>query len=139
MKWLILVARVLLGLMMVVFGLNKFLSFAPLPEYPKAAVDFVMVLGGSGYVMKLVGATEVVAGLLILSGRWLPLGVTLLAPVAVNIFFFHLVLAPGGLPVALFVVGCEALLAWTSRHAFAGLFQPLVRPLASGQGRAVLS
>jgi uncharacterized membrane protein YphA (DoxX/SURF4 family) len=89
------VLRVLLGLGFVVFGANKFLDFMPAPEPPTgAAGEFLGGLAASGYMFKLIGATEVVGGLLVLSGGFTPLGLVVLAPVSVNIFLFHLMLQP---------------------------------------------
>jgi uncharacterized membrane protein YphA (DoxX/SURF4 family) len=91
---LIIVLRVLLGLGFVVFGANKFLDFMPPPELPSDAGAFFGALADTGYMIKLIGATEIVGGLLVLSGGFTPLGLVILAPVSVNILLFHLMLAP---------------------------------------------
>jgi len=116
-----LILRVILGLIFVVFGLNGFLGFMPMPPMEGAAASFMGALAATGYMFPLIKGTEIVAGALILSGRALPLGLVLLAPVLVNILAFHLVLTPGesGMAVALVVMSLG--LAWIHRSAFRGL------------------
>lgn len=126
-QWLQHGARVILGLVFVVFGLNYFLPFLPSPPAPEgAAAVFLGGLLASGYLMPLVKTIEVVAGVLLLSNRFVPLALVLLAPILVNIAAFHFVLAPAyGLPVTLLVL--ELFLAFVHRQAFA----PLLRSRAS--------
>src|ERR1700694_3661527 len=90
------VARVLLGLMFFVFGLNGFLNFIPQPKdaMPAGAAAFAGALMATGYMMKLVAGTQLISGLLMLINRFVPLALALLAPVIVNIIAFHLFLAP---------------------------------------------
>lgn len=112
-------ARVVLGLIFAVFGLNGFLHFLPQPPMTGAPAAFMGALAGSGYLLVMLKATEVVGGLLLLSGLFVPLALTLLAPVIVNIVAFHLFLAPGNYPVVALVLAAELFLAWTHRAAFA--------------------
>lgn len=91
--------QALLGLAFLVFGLNKFIGFMPPPELPPDAGAFMQALGKTGYMIPLIGLTEVVAGALLLSRLWSALGLFILAPVSVNIVLFHLFLAPAaGVP-----------------------------------------
>ena len=91
--------QILLGLAFVVFGLNKFIGFMPPPELPPAAGAFMGALAETGYMFPLIALTEIVAGALILSRIFTPLGLVILMPISVNIVLFHLVLAPaGGVP-----------------------------------------
>ena len=90
-------ARIFLGLVFTVFGLNFFLHFIPQPPAPPQADAFVGALTASGYLMPLLKTSEVLAGLLLLRNRFVPLALTVLAPIVVNIVGFHLALAPGGL------------------------------------------
>lgn len=92
-----LVARILLGLMLVIFGANKFFSFMPAPEMPEAAGKFMGALADTGYMFPLIAIIEIVCGLLFLIGKKIPLALLIWAPVAVNILLFHIVLAPEGL------------------------------------------
>ena len=91
------VARVLMGVPFLVFGLNGFLHFLPTPPMPAAAGAFVGALAASGYLFPVLKTVEVAAALLLLSGRFVPLALTLLAPVLVNIVAFHAALAPTAL------------------------------------------
>ncbi len=117
-----LILRVLLGLVFVVFGLNGFLHFLPMPPMEGEAASFMGALAATGYMFPLIKGTEVVAGALILSGRALPLGLVLLAPVLVNILAFHLVLTPGDAAMSVVLVAMGLGLAWIHRSAFRGLF-----------------
>jgi uncharacterized membrane protein YphA (DoxX/SURF4 family) len=121
MKTLNLIARILLGLIFVVFGLNGFLHFLPQPPMPDAAKSFFGGLAATGYMLPLLFAAQVLGGGLILLGM-VPLGLLILAPVIVNIIAFHVFLAPDGLPLALVVAGLELFLAWAHREAYAPLF-----------------
>jgi uncharacterized membrane protein YphA (DoxX/SURF4 family) len=112
-------ARLFLGLVFTVFGLNFFLHFLPTPASPPRAAAFAGALFASGYLFPLLKATEVVAGLLLLGGFFVPLALAVLAPIVINIVGFHLFLAPSGLPVPLAVLAAEIFLAWSYRAAFA--------------------
>ena len=116
-------ARLFLGLVFTVFGLNFFLHFLPTPASPPRAAAFAGALFASGYLFPLLKATEVVAGLLLLSGFFVPLALAVLAPVVINIVGFHLFLEPSGLPVPLAVLAAEIFLAWSYRAAFAPMLQ----------------
>jgi len=115
------VARVLLGAVFLVFGLNGFLHFLPQPPAPQPAMAFAGALAASGYLFPLLKATEVVAGALLLLG-FVPIALTLLAPIVVNIVAFHLFLAPGNYAVVGLVLAAEIYLAIVHRAAFAPLF-----------------
>jgi len=116
------ILRSLLGLAFLVFGLNKFLHFIPNPSEPPAAMEFFGALFKTGYFLPLLATTEVVSGALLLSGMMVPFALVLLAPVIINIFMFHLFLAPGGLPIAGIFVALEVALAWLHREAYVPLF-----------------
>jgi len=121
MKIATIIARSLLGLIFVVFGLNMFLNFIPMPPLPEGpATNFMTALFVSHYLY-VVGALQVAGGALLLIGRKVPLGLTLLGPVIVNILLFHLLLDPAGLPMAIIVSGLALIVLWCHRAAFAGL------------------
>jgi putative oxidoreductase len=132
-----LVARLLLGAVFVVFGLTKVLHFIPQPMHAGAAATYFAGLAASGYIFPLLIVIEVVAGALLIAGRFVPLALTLLAPVLVNIAGFHFVLAPEGAPVALVLLALELYLAWFYRSAFAPLLQMKATPAsaATSDGR----
>ena len=119
-----LIVRLLLGLVFVVFGLNGFLHFIPQGPMPQGqAGAFIGAMFTSGYFY-VVAVFQIAGGLLLLSGRFVALGLTLLGPVIVNILLFHICLDRTGLPIAL-VVCCLALfLLWACRDRFAPLLKP---------------
>ena len=94
------VIRILLGLAMFVFGLNKFLHFMPTPEHHGAAAEFLGALATSGYIFPMTAVVETLCGFLLLTGLFVPLALVLLAPVMVNIVAFHVFLDPNGIAVA---------------------------------------
>jgi putative oxidoreductase len=121
LKIICLVARLLLGLVFLVFGLNGFLHFLPMqPPPPGPASQFFGALVASHYTVAIF-ALQVIGGLLLLVGRFIALGLTLLAPVIMNILLFHALMEPKGLPIALFVLVLWLVAAWGVRSAFAGL------------------
>jgi len=127
MKIATIIARSLLGLIFVVFGLNMFLHFIPLPPLPEGpAQGFMTALFVSHYYY-VVGALQVVGGLLLFTSRWVPLGLALLGPVIVNIVCFHAFMAPAGLPMASVVSLLALFLLWRYRENFAGLVKGAVR------------
>ena len=121
MKIATIIARTLLGLVFVVFGLNAFLNFIPLPP-PKGelAGEFMKALFVSHYLYA-VKCFEISGGLILLSGRFTPLGLTLVGPVIINILFFHFFLDPSGLPLAIILAVLALFLLWQKRSAFTGL------------------
>jgi len=121
MKIIATIARIILGCVFVIFGLNIFLQFLHMPPPPSGpAGDFVKALFVSHYLY-VVGALQVVGGVLCLAGRFVPLGLTLLGPVIVNILLFHILLNPAGLPMAIVVSVLALIVLWHHRAAFAGL------------------
>jgi hypothetical protein len=119
------VARVSMGLIFFLFGLVGLLSFLgviplsqPSTPLPEGAAAFTAAIMKSGYMFPLVKGTECLVGALLLSNRFVPLALALVAPVVVNIVAFHAFLAPSGLGLAAIVVGLEAYLAWTYRRAY---------------------
>ena len=115
-------ARLLLGTIFTVFGLNGFLGFLPTPEVPDAAGAFLGGLMAAPYMFPLIKGTEVLVGIALLTNRFVPLALTVLAPISVNIFLFHTVLAPEvALPVL--IVSAQLYLAWVHRDAYRGLLR----------------
>jgi uncharacterized membrane protein YphA (DoxX/SURF4 family) len=123
MKILIIIVRSLLGLIFVVFGLNAFLHFIPMPPPEGLAGDFMKALFVSHYFY-VVAILQIAGGALLLLGRFVPLGLTLLGPVIVNILLFHIFLQPAGLPLAVVVGALALFLLWAYRQAFGGLIKP---------------
>ncbi len=119
------IARFLLGLPLVVFGLNSFLNFIkPPPDLvlPAKALQFSTALMDSGYMMPLIGTTLLVSGVLLVVNRFVPLALVLLAPFFLNSVLFHFFLESSGLPMALVFTALELYLAWAYRAAYRPLF-----------------
>ena len=125
MKYVIVIVRVLLGLAFVVFGSNAFFKFmGPPPQMQGQAGAFINAMMSSGY-MYVVAMLQVLGGLcLLLGARFVPLGLTLLGPIIVNIVLFHLFLEPTGLPIALVTAALSLFLLWIYRFKFPAIFQP---------------
>jgi putative oxidoreductase len=116
------IARYLAGVIFLVFGLNGFLHFIPLPPPEGIAGQFMGALYVSHYLWVIFGF-QVIAGVLLLVNRYVPLAVAILAPVLVNILTFHVSMAPSGLPLALFVTLLWIVMFIEVRPAFSWLFQ----------------
>ena len=94
-------ARLLLGLIYLVFGLNGLFNFLPSPPMPETAMGFLGGLISSGYFLPVLAATQTMAGFLLLTGFAAPLALVILAPITLQIFLFHVFLTPG-LPNVIF-------------------------------------
>jgi uncharacterized membrane protein YphA (DoxX/SURF4 family) len=92
------------------------------------ALEFFLGLAATGYMLPLLYVTQATAGALLLCGLYVPLALAMLAPVIVNIFLFHVFLAPAGLPLAMMLVAFEGSLAWAYRDAFAPMLQAQAIP-----------
>lgn len=123
MKYAIIIARVLLGLVFAVFGSNAFLHFIPMQPMPGPAGAFIGALASSGYIYAI-ALLQVIGGLLLLLGaRFVPLGLTLLGPVIMNIVLFHIFLEPKGLLIAGVISILALFLLWVYRYKFPAIFQ----------------
>lgn len=124
-------ARLLLGLIFFVFGLNGFLQFLPQPPLPEAAMAFMGGLAGSGYFFPVLKGAEVIGGALLLTGFAAPFALVLLAPITIQILLFHSVLTPGlenaVLPIVMVALHIIAATAYWS------VFRPL---FAKGAGQS---
>ena len=121
MKIVVLISRILLGFVFVFFGSNGFLHFMPAPLPPGLAGQFIGAMLQSHYVLA-VSAIQVIGGLLLLANRYVPLGLTLLGPIIVNILLFHIFLLPQGLVIAIVVAILWFILFIRYREYFSGLF-----------------
>ena len=114
------IARILLGLPLLVFGLNMFFNFIPQPKMvlPPGALEFSTALMNSGYMMPLIGVTFLLVGSMLLSNRFVPLALAFFAPFMVNSLCFHIFLERTGLPMAVIFAAIEVYLAWAYRAAY---------------------
>jgi hypothetical protein len=126
MKITSLIARYLLGFIFLVFGLNGFLNFIPMPPPTGLAGQSVGALFMSHFLV-LIFLLQIVPALLLLANRFVPLALVLLGPVVVNIFCFHVFMAPGGLPLAVIVSALWFLTYLSVRPSFAGIFDARVQ------------
>lgn len=131
MKYVFVIARVLLGLVFTVFGLNAFLHFLPIPPVPGLAGQFMGAVLGSHYYVIAFG-TQVIGGVLLLSNRYVPLALTLLGPVIVNILSFHMFLDSENIAPAIVVTVLWFVVFSQVRSSFGGLF--LTKNSRSGVG-----
>lgn len=116
------VARYLLGLGFVVFGLNAFLQFMPPPELPEPGAQFMGLLFGSGY-FNYIAILKIVGGLMLLVGRFVPLGLTLLGPILVNILLFHISFDMAGIGMGLVFTVLWSIVFWSYKGSFQRLFE----------------
>lgn len=121
MKIAVIIARVLLGLLFFVFGLNAFIHFIPMQPIPGDAGIFVNLLYAHGWLTFL-GLLYVIAGVLLLIGRYVPVGLVILGPILVNILLFHITLAPSGIAAGIIATLLELFLIWAYRPAFQPIF-----------------
>lgn len=95
-----------MGTIFLVFGLNGFFNFLTMPPMPEEAGNFLTALGATGYFFPFLKACEVLAGVLLIIGTFVPFALVLLTPIVANILLFHIFLAPAGLYVPVVVTLC---------------------------------
>lgn len=117
------ILRLLLGLVYLVFGLNFFFQFFPLPPASVEGGRLLKAFFESGYMFQLIKTTEIVCGALLLSGFFVPLALILVAPVTLNILCFHLILDNANLPFAIGMAVCHVLLLFFYRASYKPLLK----------------
>jgi putative oxidoreductase len=125
----ILTARILLGLIFFIFGLNFFFHFIPNNGQPEGkAAAFIGGLFQSGYLFPLIKVIEVLSGIFLLTGLFIPLVLIVLMPISINIILFHSILEPGIMPISIsyLILISQIWLAWNYRDYYRQLF--IVRP-----------
>ena len=127
MKIVAIIARVLLGLMFFVFGLNPFLKFLPAPRLEGVWGQFLDALFVSHYVW-FVGAVQVISGALFLIGRYVPLAIALSGPVVANIICYHVTMQHSFAQPAILATICWFILFWYYRASFAPLWVAKPQP-----------
>ena len=116
------ISRYSLGLIFLTFGLNGFLHFIPMPPPTGVAAQFFGALFVSRFYV-VIFLLQIVPAVFLLANRYVPLALTILGPVIVNILCFHFLMAPAGLPLAVVVTVLWLLVASNFRSAFSGIFQ----------------
>ena len=131
------VARILLALPFVAFGINFFVPFMPQPPHTGAAATFFGGLAASGFVFPLIKATEIVAGLMLLANRFVAFALLLLAPIVVSIVGFHTITEPTMMPLHWIIAGLGLYLAYVHRDAYKPLFRRSEQdqPITAGAAR----
>jgi hypothetical protein len=127
MKILTLVARILLGLTFLVFGADKIVSFIHAPMPTGDAGTLIGLMFAHKWIL-FYGFIESASGLMLLTNRFVPLALTLLAGMGTNILLFNLTLAPSNLPIPLFLAVLELYLVYVYRANFAGIFAAKAEP-----------
>jgi uncharacterized membrane protein YphA (DoxX/SURF4 family) len=122
------IVRILLGLMFLVFGLNGFLNFMPAPkDIPQDMMAVMGALMKAGY-MTVVSGAEVIVAVLLLSNRFVPLALAMLAPIVVGIITFHIFMAPATIAPGIVVLVMELYLAWAYRGAYRSMLAARTTP-----------
>ena len=124
------ISQFLLGLIFLVFGLNGFLHFIPMLPPSGVAGQFLGAMFVSRYLL-VVSGLQVISGALLLINRYVPLALTVLGPIIVNILLFHSLMNPAGIGLALFVTILWGVVFVSVRSAFAGIFQARVETKTS--------
>ncbi len=123
MKIAVVIARILLGIPFLIFGLNDFFHFIPTPPPPGDAGVLFTIMYSHGWLL-FHGVLYVIAGLLLIVGRYVPVALVILGPILVNIVLFHITLAPTGYTPGLVCALLELFLIWAYWPAFRGIFTP---------------
>lgn len=113
MKHIFTISRILLGLIFLVFSLNYWLQFIPIPGQPEGShgANFMGAIFATKFLM-LVKILQLISAVLLLSGRYVNLALTLLGPIIISIALFHILVAPGnyGLTIVLGVLALVTLI-----------------------------
>lgn len=128
MKIAVVIARILLGLVFLVFGFNNLHPFMPMQMIPGDAGTLSTIMFMHGW-MAFHGVLYVIAGILLIVGRYVPVGLVILGPILVNILVFHLTLNPSGIGPGLVCSVLEIFLIWAYWPAFRGIFTAKMDPV----------
>lgn len=118
------VISVLFSLLLINGGLNKFLNYMPVPDnLPEALMKDDLAIREISWLLPLVGAAEILGGLLILLPKTRALGALVVFPVMVGVLLTHLTVAPEGLPIALVIWAILSWMIWENRLKYTGLLK----------------
>ena len=121
MKIAVVIARIVLGLPFLIFGLNNFFHFIPMQPMPGDAGAFATIMATHGWLI-FHGLLYVIAGVLLIVGRYVPVALVILGPILVNILLFHFTLAPTGFAPGIICAVLELFLIYAYWPAFRGIF-----------------
>lgn len=116
--------QVLAGLMLIVFGLNKFLHFIPMGEPPAGMGEYLGALFKTGFIFPVIAVIEIAAGVAFVSNKFAPLMVIILMPVIVNAFLAHLFLDPAGIGAAAFILTAMIIIIVRNFGRYREIFKP---------------
>lgn len=116
--------RYFLGAIILLFSLNGFFQFLPMPPLPESASTFFGALYETGYMIPFLYGVELIIAIMILINRFVPLALLLFLPIALNILFFHLFLAPAGGVAGYLTVILEVILLIAYNEDYKGLLRP---------------
>jgi len=123
MKIAVIIVRVLMGLLFLFASIVVLFKIFPQPELTGNVKIFMDGVNASGYLLPLIKITELVCGIAFVAGRFVPLATVVIAPIIVNIFFFHAFVDTSGLPVAVFLVLANIFLAYANWDKFKPLLE----------------
>lgn len=123
MKIAVIIVRVLMGLLFLFASIIVLFNLVPQPELTGKVKIFMDGVNASGYLLPLIKITELLCGIAFVAGRFVPLATVVIAPVIVNIFFFHAFVDTSGLPVAVFLVLANIFLAYANWDKFKPLLE----------------
>lgn len=116
--------QVVAGLMLIVFGLNKFLHFIPMGEPPAGMGEYLGALFKTGFIFPVIAVIEITAGVAFVSNKFAPLMVIILMPVIVNAFLAHLFLDPAGIGAAAFILTALIIIIVRNFGRYREIFKP---------------
>jgi putative oxidoreductase len=116
------IIKILLGVMLIVFGANSLFHFLPMEMPTGPAGDFINSLGATGYIFPVLGVLEIIIGAMLLLRKWVPFALILLAPISINILLFHMFLDIPGIGIAIAIVVCNVILIYKNWSAYKTLF-----------------
>jgi len=122
MKIAVTIVRVLMGLMFLFASIAFFFKLMPQPEISGPMKLFNEGLAASGYFMPFLKVVELICGVLLVAGLFIPLTAIIIFPITIHIFLVHLFMAPEGLPIAIFMLLGNLFIAWYYRKSYAPLF-----------------
>jgi putative oxidoreductase len=128
MKITVIIVRVLMGLIFVAASIVFLFKLVPQPELKGSAKSFMEGIQAAGYFLPLLMGTELVCGLALVIGRFVPLATVVIFPITLHILLYHIFVAPEGLPVAIVLLLANLFLAYACRKHYEPLLAAKLRP-----------